>query len=248
MSGMPVAWPVPTWLRRVGCRLPEVQRVGSHPERLLRGLDVCSGSGIGSFVFERIGLCRTVCYIENDPYCQRLLVQRMRDGWINDAPVFDDLRLFDGRPWRGCVDFVFGGIPCQPFSLAGKRRGAADERDLWPDFLRVVGEVRPALVLVENTPGFLVGKRGGPRTRTAPDGHVIARWVEKAQQAALGRALGDLSEIGYDAEWEVVSAAGIGAPHLRKRVWLVAYPSGKRGSLLGREGEAVRDQPPTDSA
>ena len=162
------------------------------------GLDVCAGSGIGSAAFEAIGLCRTVCYIERDPYCQRLIEQRMQDGWLQPAPIWDDLRTFNGRPWRGCVDFIFGGIPCQPYSLAGKQRGAADERDLWPDTRRVIREVGPRLVLIENVPGLLV--RG------------------------LGRILGELAEDGYDAEWATVSAADVGAWHLRKRVWIVAYP------------------------
>lgn len=165
---------------------------------MLNGLDICAGSGIGSLAFERAGLSRTVCYIERDPYCQSVLQQRQRDGWLSPAVIWDDLRTFDGRPWRGCVDFIFGGIPCQPYSLAGKQRGAADERDLWPDTRRIIREVGPRLVLIENVPGLLV--RG------------------------LGRILGELAEDGYDAEWATVSAADVGAWHLRKRVWLVAYP------------------------
>lgn len=164
---------------------------------MLNGLDICAGSGIGSLAFERAGLSRTVCYIERDEYCQRIIQQRQRDGWLSPAPIWDDLRTFDGRPWRGCVDFIFGGIPCQPYSVAGKQRGAADERDLWPDTRRIIREVGPRLVLLENVPGLLV--RG------------------------IGRILGELSEDGFDAEWATVSAADVGAWHLRKRVWIVAY-------------------------
>ena len=162
----------------------------------MNALDICAGSGIGSAVWRSLG-GRTVCYVENDAYCQRLLQARMRDGVICDAPIWSDLRDFDGRPWRGLVDFMFGGIPCQPWSVAGKRAGEADERDLWPDFRRVLCEVEPRFALVENVPGLLA--RG------------------------LGRILGELAEVGYDAEWSVVSAADVGAPHLRKRVWLVAW-------------------------
>ncbi len=72
---------------------------------MLNALDICAGSGIGSWAFERIGFARTVCYVERDPYCQRLLRARMCSGDITDAPIWDDLKTFDGRPWRGCVDF-----------------------------------------------------------------------------------------------------------------------------------------------
>ena len=177
---------------------------------MIYGLDICAGSGIGSAAFEAIGLSRTVCYVERDTYCQRLIQQRMQDGWLAPAPIWDDLRTFDGRPWRGLVDFVFGGIPCQPHSLAGKRGGAADERDLWPDFWRVVCEVGPRFVLVENVPGML-----------SSDGGTV-----------MGRILGDLAAGGYDAEWDCIPAAAVGAPHRRDRVWLVAYsrsaPDGKQ--------------------
>lgn len=171
---------------------------------MLYGLDICAGSGIGSLAFEALGFCQTVCYVERDAYCQRLIEQRMQDGWLAPAPIWDDLRTFDGRPWCGLVDFVFGGIPCQPHSLAGKRGGAADERDLWPDFWRVVCEVGPRLVLVENVPGML-----------SSDGGTV-----------MGRILGDLAAGGYDAEWDCIPAQAVGAPHRRDRVWIVAYSTG----------------------
>jgi len=177
---------------------------------VLNGLDICAGSGIGSAAFEAVGFCRTVCYVERDPYCQRLLQCRMQSGDLLPAPIWDDLRSFDGRPWRGCVDFVFGGIPCQPYSVAGKRGGDADERDLWPDFLRVLCEVRPRVALVENVAGFL------------------------AHGGGLARVVGELAEVGLDAEWEVLSAAGAGAPHRRERVWVVAYA----GNAAWRTGAA----------
>ena len=182
---------------------------------VLQAIDVCAGSGIGSLVFESIGLARTVCYVEKDEYCQRLIRQRIADGVLSDAPIWDDLKTFDGRPWRGLVDFVFGGIPCQPFSVAGKQRGGADERDLWPDFLRVVREVGPRFVLVENVPGLLAADGG--------------RW--------FGRLVGDLAESGYDAEWDVISAEAVGAPHRRERVWVVAYASNARPPRPGRGDE-----------
>lgn len=162
-------------------------------------LDVCAGGGIPSWAAGQCGL-RTVCYIERDPACLEVLIARMRDGSIDEAPVWDDLTTFDGRPWRGLVDGIIGGIPCQPYSCAGRQLGEADERDLWPAFLRVVREVGPRFVLVENVPGLLA--RG------------------------LGRVLGELASCGYDAEWDSLPAQAVGAPHRRDRVWIVAYAAG----------------------
>ena len=185
----------------------------------MNGLDICAGGGIGSAVWRTLG-GRTVCYVERDPYCQQLLQARMRDGVICDAPIWDDLRTFDGRPWRGRVDFLFGGIPCQPYSVAGKRQGEADERDLWPDTRRIIREVGPRLVLIENVPGLLA--RG------------------------LGRILGELAESGYDAEWDCLAASDIGADHERKRVWLVAYTKGERWNKLGwwQQTKTAREMEP----
>lgn len=193
----------------------------------MNGLDICAGSGIGSWVWKQLG-GRTVCYIENDDYCQRLLQARIADGLICDAPIWDDLRSFDARPWRGRVDFIFGGIPCQPWSVAGKQEGESDPRDLWPDFLRVLRDVEPRFALVENVPG-LIHRRKDKNTK-------------EQLQPAIGRLLGDLAESGYDAEWDCISASAVGAPHRRDRVWLVAYPRSTgtrleayRGSGQGRE-------------
>jgi DNA (cytosine-5)-methyltransferase 1 len=100
------------------------------------------------------------------------------------------------------VDVVCGGFPCQPHSLAGKRAGADDERDLWPHFARLVRELRPRWVVAENVPGLLSSDAG----------------------RFFGTVLGDLAACGYDAEWDCLPAAAFGAPHRRDRVWIVAYP------------------------
>ena len=148
---------------------------------------------------------KTVCYIEWDKYCQELLQQRFRDDppTLDPAPIWDDIKSFDGRPWRGAVDILSAGFPCPPHSNAGLRKGADDDRNLWPDTLRIIREVGPRLAILENVPGILVGSDGRP-----PYG---------------GTVVGQLAEIGYDAEWRVVSAADAGAPHLRNRWWLLAY-------------------------
>ena len=114
-----------------------------------------------------------------------------------DVPRYGDIAAVD---WSGVppVDLLAGGFPCQPFSVAGKQRRLDDDRWLWPEFARAIRELRPRYVLVENVPGLLVG--GG-----------------------MDAVLGDLAELGYDAEWESIPAAAVGAPHLRYRVWIVAY-------------------------
>ena len=186
---------------------------------MLRGMDICAGSGIGSACFEAIGFCRTICYVERDEACQQLLQQRMRDGWLSPAPIWDDLRTFDGTEWRGRIDFMFGGIPCQPWSVAGKGEGSSDERDLWPAFRRVLCEVEPRVALVENVPGLLAAR------------HV---------RDGIGRILGELAEVGYHGEWFVLSAGDLGAPHERKRVWIIAY---RLDSCTDADGERWRRWP-----
>jgi len=109
------------------------------------------------------------------------------------------------------VDVICGGFPCQPFSVAGKKLGTADKRWLWPEFHNAICELRPRFVLVENVPGLLMG--GGINT-----------------------VLGDLAEVGYDAEWETIPAAAFGAPHLRYRIFLLAYS--QRNELRIKSGRS----------
>ncbi len=142
---------------------------------------------------------RSVCYVEKDAYCVKILRARIAEGYLCDAPIWGDIKTFDGRPWSGCVDIITAGFPCQPFSVAGKRKGADDDRNLWPETLRVIREVRPRYAFCENVPGLIGGDHG-----------------------YFGRILNDLSESGYDARWRIVSAADVGAPHLRKRLWILA--------------------------
>jgi DNA (cytosine-5)-methyltransferase 1 len=138
-----------------------------------------------------------VCAVEIEPYPRSVLLQRQRDGILPWFPIWDDVCTFDGRPWRGLVDIVCGGFPCQDISAAGKGAGITGERSgLWSEMARIIGEVRPRYAFVENSPMLTV--RG------------------------LGVVLGDLAAMGYDARWGVVSAANAGAPHRRERIWIVA--------------------------
>ena len=141
---------------------------------------------------------RCVCAVEFAAYPRSVLLARQRDRMLPKFPVWDDVRTFDGKPWRGHVDLVSGGFPCQDISIAGKGDGLDGERSgLWSEMARIIGEVQPRFAFVENSP--MLTSRG------------------------LDRVLGDLSTMGYDAVWGVVGADDAGAPHRRERIWILAH-------------------------
>ncbi|EPJ7991112.1 DNA cytosine methyltransferase [Pseudomonas aeruginosa] len=165
-------------------------------------LALFAGAGGGILGGHLLGW-RTVCAVEFEPYAASVLVARQNDGILPPFPIWDDVRTFDGRPWRGLVDVVSGGFPCQDISAAGNGAGIDGERSgLWREMARIVGEVRPRFVFVENSP--LLVRRG------------------------LAVVLGDLTELGYDARWCVMGAADVGAPHQRDRIWILAHANGLR--------------------
>ena len=186
----------------------------------MRTLSICSGVG-GLDLGIRIAVpdARAVCYIEREAYAAAVLAARMEDGTMDQAPIVLDLREFDGSPWRGEVDCIAAGFPCQPVSLAGKGLAQEDERWLWDDVARVIREVEPRFVFVENVPGLV--RRG------------------------LRGVVGDLAELGFDAEWSLFSAAASGAPHLRKRLFLLAsHPDSERPQIRqGIAGNPRQEQP-----
>jgi len=146
----------------------------------------------------------TVCAVELEPYCRRVLLQRQREGWLPRFPIWDDVTTFDGKPWRGKVDIVAGGFPCQDISSAGKGEGITGERSgLWKEMSRIICEVRPRYAFVENSP--MLTSRG------------------------LGIVLGDLASMGYNARWGVLGADNLFAPHSRKRIWIVSELRGGGG-------------------
>ena len=163
----------------------------------LRELALFAGAGGGILGGHLLGW-RTVCAVEWEPYPAGVLIARQNEGILPPFPIWDDVRTFDGKPWRGLVDVVSGGFPCQDISAAGKGKGIDGERSgMWKEMARIIGEVRPRYVLVENSP--VLTSRG------------------------LGRVLGDLAELGYDAEWCVLGADDAGAPHHRERIWILAH-------------------------
>ncbi|HDR9036078.1 TPA: DNA cytosine methyltransferase [Burkholderia vietnamiensis] len=178
-------------------------------------LHLFSGAGGGILAGQLRGN-RCVCAVEFDPYAQAVLVARQNDGTFPPFPIWDDVRTFDGRPWRGIVDIVAGGFPCQDVSAAGTGDGLDGERSgLWTEMARIIREIQPLGVEVENSP--MLTSRG------------------------LGRVLGDLAAIGFDAEWGVLSAADTDAPHLRERIWIRGYVAdtyrARESQHAGRERE-----------
>ncbi len=168
----------------------------------MRELALFAGAGGGILGGHLLGW-RTVCAVEWSAYPASVLLARQNDGALPPFPVWDDVQTFDGRPWRGLVDVVSGGFPCQDISAAGSGAGIEGERSgMWKHMARIVGEVRPRFVFVENSP-LLVGR-------------------------GLAVVLGDLADMGYDAQWFRLSASDCGAPHERDRCWLVAHSNSQQ--------------------
>ena len=165
-------------------------------------LSLFAGIGGLELGLERAGMT-VVGQVEIDPFCRRVLARH----WP-EVPKHDDVRTAPGW-WTGAVrpaaDVVAGGFPCQPFSLAGLRHGTGDERWGWPWMAAVVRAVRPRYVVVENVAALL------------------------RDRDAFGWLLGDLADLGFDAEWSVLSACALGAPHPRERLFLVAHANGGDG-------------------
>lgn len=222
-SAMPRVVRGPAWLRPA---LPDLPCVGKAPRRWLpRAMgggaavtltvgSLFSGVGGLDLGLERAGM-RVVWHAENDPYCCRVLAEH----WPH-VPNLGDVTLID---WSEVprVDLITGGFPCQAVSVAGRRRGALDDRWLWPELARAVRMVRPDYVLVENVPGLA--------------------------SLGLDRVLADLASLGFDAEWAPLSACTVGAPHARSRLFVVAYTPGvgrAAGHLQGDGAGQALDQEP----
>lgn len=170
----------------------------------LRELALFAGAGGGILGGKLLGW-RTICAVEWDAYAASVLVARQNDGFLAPFPIWDDVQTFDGKPWRGLVDVVSGGFPCQDISSAGKGAGIEGSRSsMWKHMARIISEIRPKYAFVENSP-LLVGR-------------------------GLAVVLGDLAQMGYDAKWGVLGADAIGLPHHRARIWLVANAKGINGN------------------
>ena len=179
----------------------------------LFGLSLCSGAGgLELGITLAVPGYRTVGYVERDAFAAAVLVARMEDAALDHAPLWDDVASFDGRPWRGAVDIVTAGYPCQPFSVAGKRRGTDDPRHLWPHVARIIGEIKPPFVFLENVAHHL--RLGFP-------------------EVASG-----LVGLGYRLATGLFTAAEVGAPHRRERLFILAI---REGDELADPARLLRD-------
>ena len=172
----------------------------------LNELSLFSGAGGGLLGSKLLGW-RHVGYVEYEKYCQEIINQRIKDGFLDEAPIFGDIDEFiksgASKKYKGYVDVVTAGFPCQPFSVAGKQKGQDDERNKWPQTLQCIRDIRPRYAFLENVPGLL-------------------------NSGYFSEILSSLAQAGYNARWIVLGADDVGAWHRRKRLWILAYSDSSR--------------------
>lgn len=165
----------------------------------MKHLSLFTGIGGIDLAAEWAGF-ESICMVERDKYCQKVLAKN-----FEGVKIHDDVTTFDGLEYRGTIDLVSAGFPCQPHSLAGLRKASGDERDLWGEVVRILRETEPAWFLGENVPGLFTSESG----------------------QFFGRIINDLESLGYSVGWGCYGAKDVGAVHKRDRVFIVAYAKGK---------------------
>ena len=176
----------------------------------LKLLDLFSGIGGFSLGLESTGFFETIAFVEKDKFCQKVLKKN-----FNNIPIEEDIRNVKGSNYK--ADVITGGFPCQPFSVAGKRKSTADDRYLWDEMLRVIRETKPRWVIGENVEGIVNINEG----------------------MVLRQVLNDLENEGFKSQCIIIPASGIGAWHQRKRIWIVANSNSNRhvSEIRGGNGE-----------
>lgn len=188
----------------------------------MRLLDLCAGIGGFSYAAHKLGW-RTVAFCERDQFCQQVLAKN-----FPGIPIYDDVYIFPSEPFRGRIDVLTGGFPCQPFSQAGKRLGVHDERHLFPEMLRIIREVQPTWFVLENVNGLTtmaletrdvkVGRTKYSRDETLDDYEAI---YTREEVMLLNRICEDLEREGYAIQPIIIPAVALEADHERKRIWFV---------------------------
>ena len=186
-------------------------RIGYERRVDMNELALFAGIGGGILGTSIIGH-KCVCAVENEPHAQGILLARQNDKALEPFPIWDDVTTFDGTKWRGIVDCISGGFPCQDISIAGKQTGLHGERSgLWGEMARIVEEIQPTVVFIENSP--------------------------QLAKLGLDKVLFDIAEMGYDAEWGIFGAEAVGSNHLRQRMWVLGVDTNKIDAL--RETEST---------
>lgn len=179
-------------------------------------ISLCTGgAGLDLGIELAMPTARPVCLVEREAFAVARLVSAMQQGLLADAPVWSDVRTFDGRKWRGLVDGLIGGIPCQPHSLAGKRKGQDDERDLWSAARRIIVQSGAWFVLIENVGGML--SSGGAE-----------------------RLYRDFQRLGFTSEVGLFTSAEVGASHQRERLFWLAVADGRSARLAVRQQSEIQ--------
>ena len=197
---------------------------GYITEAPVHHLCLCSGyDGVGRGLKRVFPNMRTIAYVEREGFPIANLVAKGEANEMDAAPVFTDVKMFPYDKFRGCVDILSAGFPCQPFSSSGKRQSTDDERHLYPWIANGITACQARLVLLENVEGIITAKTG--------DGEPVLKYV-----------LRDLEERGYQTSWCVASANEVGAPHRRKRVFILARKLGDTRRVVGRTCERTEQQ------
>ena len=199
-------------------------------------------SGIGGFdlAAEWLGF-RNAFHCEINPFCEKILKYH-----FPDAEHYTDISKTDFTPWRGKIDILSGGFPCQPFSVAGQRKVAEDDRYLWPEMLRAIREIQPAWVVGENVAGILTMVQPGEENEMGCSTSLFGEsYVDKEirQQYVVETVCLDLERAGYTVRTFVIPACAVGAPHRRDRVWFVARRVAAHADL-NRQRERTHQQIP----
>lgn len=192
-------------------------------------------SGIGGFDLAAswAGI-ETLFHCEWNPFCRRVLKHH-----FPNAESYEDITKTDFTKWRGRIDILSGGFPCQPFSLAGSRNGADDDRYLWPEMLRAIEEIRPTWVIGENVAGILSMVLPGEEIKVGSFTDIAGESYEYSkmyQQSVIDRICEDFERVGYSVQPVIIPACAVGAPHRRDRIWFIAHRSDTRNENM-RERE-----------
>ena len=191
------------------------ERYNVDNTKTIAHLSLCSGyEGIGLGLRRVLPNLREIAYVEREGFPIANLVAKMEAGELDAAPIFTDVKTFPYGEFRGCVDILSGGFPCQPFSAAGKREGVEDPRHLFPYIADGIRDCQPRIVFLENVEGIISAKTA--------DGESVLQYV-----------LRTLEGLGYTATAGIFSAAEVGAPHQRKRVFILGVANTDSTRLQG---------------